>query len=80
MDFDLKWMVSEFIEQVWQRGSSSGKVRAPRVAEREDVPEKGPQRGHTPTAGDRSLRGHREVPERSPGETRREPVSVEALR
>jgi hypothetical protein len=29
MDFDLEWMVSEFIEQVWQRGSSSGKVRAP---------------------------------------------------
>ena len=41
--------------------------------------ERTPTRPH-PTAGDRSLRGHREVPERSPGETRREPVSVEALR
>jgi hypothetical protein len=51
MDFGLEWMVSEFIEQVWQRGSSSGKVRAPRVAEREDVPETGPQRGHTRLPG-----------------------------
>lgn len=52
MDFDLEWMVSEFIEQVWQRGSGSGKVRAPRVpTEREDVPEKGPQRGHARPPG-----------------------------
>jgi hypothetical protein len=42
MDFDLEWMVSEFIEQVWQRGSGSGKVRAPRVPKERTCPRKDP--------------------------------------